>query len=273
MIMAFRIASQCRGRLLNVCARDSSTHSSQSSRTIASSALTIERTPSDDHYNSKPANEDLKFGVTLSDHMLECEWTASTSWGAPRIVPTHDLQLSPAASSLHYGLECFEGMKAFKSPIDGSLRLFRPRDNMKRLATSMERLQMHGYSFDGDELLACIKELVRVDERWVPTQEGYSLYVRPTVIATHPFLGLAAPESMLLYCVCSPVGPYYMNGFAPVRLTADTEYVRAWPGGTGNVKIGGNYGSAIRAGAAAAAAGYDQVLWTFGENDEATECG
>jgi len=282
--MAFRIASQWRGRNIRIGTKhDGGTGSGllnmsimcarSSSRTIASSALTIERTTSDAHFKSKPKNEELKFGVTLSDHMLECEWTASASWGTPRIMPTHDLRLSPAASSLHYGLQCFEGMKAYKSPTDGSLRLFRPDLNMKRLATSMDRLQMHGCSFDGDELLECIKELVRVDERWVPDQEGYSLYIRPTVIATHPYLGLAAPESMLFYCVSSPVGPYYKSGFAPVRLTADTEYVRAWPGGTGAVKIGGNYGSAIKAGAAANAHGYDQVLWTFGDNDEATEVG
>lgn len=269
--MAFRIASQRVGLRISATKNGASV-GTVCSRAISFSALTIERTTSDDRFNKKPPNDELKFGVTLSDHMLECDWTASASWGAPRITPTHDLKLSPAASSLHYGLQCFEGMKAYKSS-DGSLRLFRPDLNMKRLATSMERLQMHGYSFDGDELLECIKELVRVDERWVPDQEGFSLYLRPTVIATHPFLGLAAPESMLLYCITSPVGPYYKSGFAPVRLTADTDFVRAWPGGTGHVKIGGNYSPTMRAGAIANEHGYDQVLWTFGANDEATEVG
>lgn len=242
-------------------------------RSITSSALTIERTTSDEKFNSKPPNDELKFGVTLSDHMLGIEWHSSTAWSAPQIKPTEDLRLSPAASSLHYGMQCFEGMKAYKSPVDGSLRLFRPDLNMARLQRSMERLQMHGYSFDPAELLECIKELIRVDERWVPDQEGYSLYIRPTAIATHPFLGLAAPESMLLYCITSPVGPYYTSGFAPVRLTADTDFVRAWPGGTGDVKIGGNYAPTMKAGAMANEQGYNQVLWTFGDSDEATEVG
>lgn len=264
-----RLASQCRTGI----GRMRGTSTSRSRRPITSSSLTIHRTTNDDKFHTKPPNEQLKFGVTLSDHMLQVEWDDEMAWSAPRIIPTEDLRLSPAASALHYGLQCFEGMKAYKSPVDGSLRLFRPDLNMARLQTSMERLQMHGYSFQPEELLECIKELVRVDERWVPDQEGYSLYIRPTVIATHPLLGLAAPESMLLYVITSPVGPYYKSGFAPVRLTADTDFVRAWPGGTGNVKIGGNYAPTMKAAAMANEQGYNQVLWTFGDNDEATEVG
>lgn len=135
------------------------------------------------------------------------------------------------------GLACFEGMKAYKVIPDQSLRLFRPDLNMKRLSQSMDRLHMPGFDFDRNELVQCIKELVQIDEKWIPSGEGYSLYIRPTVIATHPFLGLAAPESLLLYVITSPVGPYYKSGFAPVRLTADTAYVRAWPGGTGAFKV------------------------------------
>ena len=124
-------------------------------------------------------------------------------------------------------------LKAYKAIPDKSLRLFRPDMNMARLQSSMDRLEMHGTDFDPNELQECIKELVRIDEKWVPYGEGYSLYLRPTIIATHPFLGLAAPDSMLLYVITSPVGPYYRSGFNPVRLTADTEFIRAWPGGTG----------------------------------------
>mmetsp|Transcript_48207 Transcript_48207/g.145645 ORF Transcript_48207/g.145645 Transcript_48207/m.145645 type:complete len:292 (+) Transcript_48207:958-1833(+) len=164
-------------------------------------------------------------------------------------------------------------MKAYKAIPDHSLRLFRPDLNMARLQSSMDRLEMHGYEFDPSELLECIKELVRLDEKWVPYGEGYSLYIRPTVIATHPFLGLAAPESMLLYVITSPVGPYYKSGFNPVRLTADSKFVRAWPGGTGDVKIGGNYGPTMKAAAEANKQGYNQVLWMFGDDDAVTEVG
>lgn len=202
-------------------------------RVISSAALTLELTHNTENFANKPKNEDLQFGVTLSDHMLTIEWDKVKKWSAPKIVPTQDLKISPAASALHYGLQAFEGMKAYKAIPDKSLRLFRPDMNMARLQSSMDRLEMHGTDFDPNELQECIKELVRIDEKWVPYGEGYSLYLRPTIIATHPFLGLAAPDSMLLYVITSPVGPYYRSGFNPVRLTADTEFIRAWPGGTG----------------------------------------
>lgn len=231
-----------------------------SCRSISSARLTIERTTDNQRFEARPPKEELTFGTTFSDHMLMIDWDKDNQWGSPRIVPYQDLHLSPAASALHYGtvcvapcfvidfrlshlpaftpgLACFEGMKAYKTVTDESLTLFRPELNMGRLSRSMERLHMPGFDFDRTELLECIKELVRLDERWIPSGEGYSLYLRPTVIATHRFLGLSAPENVLLYVITSPVGPYYKSGFAPVRLTADSPYVRAWPGGTGNCKV------------------------------------
>lgn len=164
-------------------------------------------------------------------------------------------------------------MKAYKSLDDESIRLFRPDMNMKRLANSMDRLHMPGSDFDHNELIQCIGELVKVDERWIPHGEGYSLYLRPTVIATQKALGLAAPDSILLYVITSPVGPYYKTGFQPIRLMTDTNYVRAWPGGTGNAKVGGNYAPTMKPQFLAAEQGYSQVLWLFGENEEITEVG
>ena len=240
-------------------------------RWISASQLTIERRADDTRFDNRPAKEDLVFGTTMSDHMLTIEWDKENKWSAPKIIPYQDLKISPAASCLHYGLECFEGMKAYKSlNNDGSIRLFRPDMNMKRLKSSMERLHMPGADFDPQQLIDCIAELVRIDQRWIPEGEGYSLYIRPTVIATHKFLGLAAPDSLLLYVITSPVGPYYKTGFKPVRLTADTKYVRAWPGGTGNAKVGGNYGPTMKAQAEAAEEGYSQVLWLWEENGEDT---
>jgi branched-chain amino acid aminotransferase len=161
-------------------------------------------------------------------------------------------------------------MKAYKALTDGSIRLFRPDMNMKRLKSSMKRLEMPGFDFDSQGLIDCIAELVRTDQRWIPEGEGYSLYLRPTVIATHKFLGLAPPDSLLLYVITSPVGPYYKTGFKPVRLTADTPYVRAWPGGTGFAKVGGNYAATMSAQSDSAAEGYSQVLWLFPVNGEDT---
>ena len=171
------------------------------------------------------------------------------------------------------GLQCFEGMKAYKSLSEGddSVRLFRPDKNMERLSNSMDRLHMPGADFDRDELTKLIQQLVLLDKDWIPDGEGYSLYIRPTVIATHPYLGLAAPNSLLLYVITSPVGPYYKSGFDPIKLTADTPYVRAWPGGTGSNKVGGNYAPTMKAAAQAAKEGYSQVLWLY--NDEITEVG
>jgi len=242
-------------------------------RFISSARLTIERTTDNQRFETRPPKEKLTFGTTFSDHMLMVEWNKENQWGPPRIVPYEDLRLSPAASALHYGLACFEGMKAYKTIPDESLRLFRPDLNMKRLSGSMERLHMPGFDFDRKELTECIKELVRLDEKWIPSGEGYSLYLRPTVIATHPFLGLSAPEKLLLYVITSPVGPYYKSGFASVRLTADTPYVRAWPGGTGNCKVAGNYAPTMKPQALANKAGYSQVVWLFGDDDAITEVG
>eukprot|EP00594_Rhizosolenia_setigera_P005145 CAMPEP_0178950466 /NCGR_PEP_ID=MMETSP0789-20121207/6667_1 /TAXON_ID=3005 /ORGANISM="Rhizosolenia setigera, Strain CCMP 1694" /LENGTH=338 /DNA_ID=CAMNT_0020631193 /DNA_START=255 /DNA_END=1271 /DNA_ORIENTATION=- len=209
----------------------------------------------------------------MSDHMLTMEWDVDKKWSAAKIVPYQDLKISPAASVLHYGLECFEGMKAYKS-LDNpdEVRLFRPDLNMKRLMTSMERLSMPTDDLNPDNLLECIKTLCEVDKNWIPHGEGYSLYLRPTVICTNPFLGVAAPTKMLLYVITSPVGPYYKSGsFQPVKLTTDSPFVRAWPGGTGCYKLGGNYGPSIKASTEAAKDGYDQVLYLF--NDEVTEVG
>ena len=230
-------------------------------RWISSSQLTVEPRPT----KERPVKEKLTFGTTFSDHMLTIAWKDGV-WEAPHIGPYQNLSISPAASALHYGLQCFEGMKAYRA-VDGSVRLFRPQLNMKRLKSSMERLNMPGSDFDEAELLECLSELVRLDQSWIPEGEGYSLYIRPTVIATHKFLGLSAPTSLLLYVITSPVGPYYPTGFQPIRLTADTPYVRAWPGGTGNTKVGGNYAPTMKA----MTPGYSQVLWLL--NDELTEVG
>jgi branched-chain amino acid aminotransferase len=208
--------------------------------------------------------------------MLMIEWNKQDHWCDPRIVPYQDLHISPAASCLHYGLQCFEGMKAYRTlnPHDEhSIRLFRPDMNMIRLSNSMKRLHLPGSDFDHQELIQCIAELVNVDQQWIPQGEGYSLYIRPTVIGTHRFLGVAPPDSILLFVITSPVGPYYTSGFQPVQLTCDTPYVRAWPGGTGNSKVGGNYAPTMKAQDEAAKDGYSQVLWLFGDDDVVTEVG
>jgi len=234
---------------------------------IDASLLRIKRTRAPKDHGP---DEKLVFGKSFSDHMLEIEWDASTGWDLPRIVPFHDLQIHPAASALHYAIQCFDGLKAYRSA-DNRPLLFRPLENMKRLNRSAERLGLP--TFNPEELLKCLKALVCVEREWIPKKKGFSLYIRPTMIATPPLLGVAPPTSALLYVILSPVGPYYASGFKAVKLLAEEHYTRAWPGGTGNAKVGGNYALSIKPAAEAAAKGYTQVLWLIGEPGYVTEVG
>ena len=171
------------------------------------SAIQVTRTQAP---KTKAPNDKLVFGATMSDHMLEVDWHHESGWGAPRIVPYHALAIDPAASVLHYGIEAFEGMKAYRDDA-GGIRLFRPDLNMARLANSMDRLA--GPPLDRAGFTACLAELVRQEADWIPRGEGFSLYLRPTFISTWPYLGVTAGKSFKLYVITCPVGPYYPEGF------------------------------------------------------------
>lgn len=231
------------------------------------SKLTVTRTTTP---KPKLPNDQLVFGRTFSDHMLEIAWTQSEGWKAPTISPYHKLALEPSASVFHYASEIFEGMKAYKDK-KGNLRLFRPMLNMARMENSAKRLALP--TFNKEQVLECIKELVRVEQSWIPAERGYSLYLRPTLIGTQESLGVAKSNSALFFTICCPVGPYYKSGFDAVKLYANTTYVRAFPGGTGDAKCGGNYAPCIKPQAEAAELGYAQNLWLFGPNHEVTEVG
>ncbi|GMH60560.1 hypothetical protein TrLO_g7878 [Triparma laevis f. longispina] len=219
----------------------------------------------------KSPKEQLAFGKEFSDSMLTIDWTRDGGWGKPVIEEYGDLAISPAATGLHYGIQCFEGMKCYFSPSDDSLRLFRPDLNMVRMNSSMQRLAMPG--FDGDEMIELLKRFCEVEKEWVPKGAGYSLYLRPTAIGTHPFLGVDVSDHVKLFVIASPVGPYYPTGFKPVSLFADSTNKRAWPGGVGSFKVGGNYGPTILPAKEAMEKGFNQILWMFGDDDEVTECG
>ena len=168
-------------------------------------------------------------------------------------------------------VQCFEGMKAYIDK-DLNIRLFRPDLNMKRMNSSMNRLALP--ELDEDGFLECIKQLLVVDKSWIPSEDGYSLYIRPTAIGTSPYLGVQAPNHAKIFCILSPVGPYYHSGFSPVRLLADDVNKRAFPGGVGNVKVGGNYAPTIKV-SRDAAENHDchQVLWLSGDDHKVTEVG
>lgn len=215
-------------------------------------------------------NDQLIFGRTFTDHMLSIEWDASRGWHQPQITPYQNLALDPASSVLHYAFTCFEGMKAYRSPT-GSIRLFRPQMNMARLNSSAARLALP--SFDADQMIDLIGKTVSVDSRFIPTEKGYSLYLRPIMIGTQKTLGVGPSGSALLYMIMSPVGPYYATGFKACSLEATDYAVRAWPGGVGDKKIGANYAPCILPQLDAAKRGFHQNLWLFGDQHEVTEVG
>ncbi|XP_059970084.1 branched-chain-amino-acid aminotransferase, cytosolic isoform X1 [Mesoplodon densirostris] len=165
----------------------------------------------------------------------------------------------------------FEGLKAFRG-VDNKIRLFRPNLNMDRMYRSAMRATLP--AFDKEELLECIQQLVKLDQEWVPHSTSASLYIRPTFIGTEPSLGVKKPTKALLFVILSPVGPYFSSGsFNPVSLWANPKYVRAWKGGTGDCKMGGNYGSSLFAQCEAMDNACQQVLWLYGEDNQITEVG
>ena len=146
---------------------------------------------------------------------------------------------------MHYAQELFEGMKAYRG-VDNEIRMFRPMHNMSRMVLSARRSCMP--EFDPNELLKCIQKLVQLDQEWVPNAVSSSLYIRPTMIGTESTLGMAPSTEAELFVILSPVGPYFSSGFTPINLLADPNFVRAWPGGSGYVKMGSNYAPALHVG-------------------------
>ena len=209
----------------------------------------------------KPDPKTLVFGKVFTDHMFLLNYDAGQGWHDGRIVPYGDLNLAPSAMVFHYAQEVFEGMKAYRRP-DGKVQLFRPMDNVRRLNDSCERLCIP--QLPEDLALEGIRALVKVEQDWVPSEPGTSLYIRPFIIATDASLGVHASHSYLFCVICCPVGAYYAEGINPVRIYVENEDVRAVRGGTGYTKCGGNYAASIRAGERAEEQGYAQVLWLDG---------
>lgn len=203
----------------------------------------------------------LGFGKYFTDHMFVMDYTEGLGWHDPRIVPYAPLELDPSAMVLHYGQAIFEGMKAYKTD-DGRVLLFRPDQNMKRTNISNDRLCIP--AIDEEFCIEAICELVKVDKDWIPTGEGTSLYIRPFIIATDPYLGVKPSATYKFIVILSPVGAYYPEGMNPVKIYVESDYVRAVKGGTGYAKTPGNYAASIKAQMEANKKGYTQVLWLDG---------
>ncbi|CAD5114340.1 DgyrCDS3480 [Dimorphilus gyrociliatus] len=224
-----------------------------------------------------PNADDLVFGQNFSDHMLEIDWTESEGWTRPKISEIRNFSMHPATKVLHYAIELFEGMKAYRG-YDNVIRLFRPDKNMERMKTTALRSNLP--DFDGEELIECIKKLIAIDSDWVPKpnpsscSQSSTLYIRPTMIGTDPHLGVSKSTSAKLFVIAGPVGPYYKTGFKPISLLADPQFVRATIGGTGGYKMGCNYAPTIYIqNLANKKHNCQQVLWLYGKDEQMTEVG
>lgn len=209
----------------------------------------------------KPASDKLEFGRTFTDHMFVADYKDGEGWLNPRVVPYASLEMDPAAMVFHYGQTVFEGLKAYLTT-EGTVRLFRPDENMKRLNMSCERISMP--AIDETFALDALKKLLEIDKDWIPTAPGTSLYIRPFVIANESYLGVDPSKSYKFIIILSPVGSYYKEGIHPVKILVENEYVRAVKGGTGTAKTAGNYAAALKAQQVASKKGYSQVLWLDG---------
>lgn len=229
-----------------------------------------------------------------TDHMLTVRWTEKSGWETPEIRPYGPLAIMPTASVLHYATECFEGLKAYRGH-DGKLRLFRPERNAKRFLQSATRISLP--AFPPSEFVKLLKAFVAYDgPKWLPDgqngERGRFMYIRPTMIATAPALGVQKPREALMYIMMVMFPPLDEPQAAPVavpgqvqmgqeskgalgmRLLASRhDMIRAWPGGFGNAKVGANYGPSLIAQAEARERGFNQILWLFGEECYVTEAG
>ena len=211
---------------------------------------------------AKPQDESkLGFGKIFTDHMFVMNYETGKGWFDPRVVPYQSLSLDPSAMVFHYGQEMFEGLKAYRTE-DGRVLMFRPNKNIERANNTNKRICIP--EIPEEDFLQAMQAVVSVDKDWIPTAPGTSLYIRPFIIATDPFLGVRPSDTYLFIVILSPVGAYYASGLDPVKIWIEDEYVRAVKGGIGEAKTGGNYVASLKAQMKAHDEGYSQVLWLDG---------
>ena len=221
--------------------------------------IQIERTKNP---KQKPTDQSkLGFGKIFTDHMYIMPYNKEQGWHDPKIVPYQPITLEPSAMVFHYGQEMFEGLKAYKGA-DGANYLFRPDMNAKRTNDTNDRLCIP--RVPEEDYVQAVKAIVSVDQDWIPTEPGTSLYIRPFIVATEPFLGVDVSETFLFMIILSPSGAYYESGLEPVGIWIEDDYVRAVRGGMGFAKTGGNYAASLAAQVKAHDDGYSQVLWLDG---------
>src|SRR3954463_559324 len=202
--------------------------------------------------------EDPGFGRYFTDSMFVARWTAGQGWHDARVTRYAPLELDPSTAALHYAQSIFEGLKAYAEP-DGSVATFRPGANAARFVRGAKRLAMP--PVPEDAFIAAVDALVDADRDWVPTGPDQTLYLRPYQLAVEPFLGVRPAHEYLFIVIASPAGAYFPRGVHPVSVYLSEDYIRAAPGGTGDVKCAGNYAASLLAQEQAIDAGCDQVVW------------
>lgn len=205
--------------------------------------------------------KNLGFGLTFTDHCFEMDYNPQDGWHNPVIKPLENLEVHPATMFMHYGQAIFEGLKAFKQ-VNGDIVIFRPDKHFQRLNNSAKRLCMP--EVDIDFVTNALVELVQIDKEWIPTKRGEALYIRPFMFGVDHVLGVKPSTSYKLIIILSPVGAYYPEGFKPVKILAQDDYVRAVRKGIGECKTPANYAASLLAAEEARKQGFTQVLWLDG---------
>ena len=206
----------------------------------------------------KPKDEELGFGNIFTDHMFVMDYDVDRGWYDPRIIPYGPIEMEPSSMVFHYGQAIFEGMKAYRN-VNGDIVTFRPMDNFHRMNRSARRICMP--EIDVEFVWEALKTLLNIEKDWVPSTKGTSLYIRPFMIATDPFLGVRPSNTYKFFIILCPVGSYYPEGLNPVKIYVEDKYSRVAKGGTGEAKVAGNYAASLLSGEKAKAKGYSQVLW------------
>jgi len=206
----------------------------------------------------------LPFGKVFSDHMFIAEYDKG-EWGNLQVLPFGPIPMSPAISALHYGQAIFEGMKAYRQE-SGKISVFRGEKNLERFNKSAARMSMP--AIPSEVFMQGIASLIEIDEKWVPAQDGYSLYIRPVMFATDPYLGVRPSDKYTFVLMTTPTGPYYSKA---LKVKIETEFTRADEGGVGFAKTAGNYGRSLYPFAEAQKEGYDQLIWTDAVSHEYIE--
>ena len=205
--------------------------------------------------------DNLGFGAIFTDHIFEMDYNPKQGWHNPVIKPLEDLSIHPATMFIHYGQAVFEGLKAYKTG-NGDVVIFRPDEHFNRLNRSSKRICIP--EVDVDFMLHALKELIAIEQNWIPARRGESLYIRPFIFGTDEILGVRPSITYKLVILLSPVGAYYPEGFKPVKILVQDDYVRAARKGLGECKTPANYAASLLAAQLARQQGFTQVLWLDG---------